>query len=297
MSTLENNIRRTLEVLLPKIQHHRQQSSAPIVLGITGLQGSGKSTWASMVVKILSQEHNLHTITVSLDDFYKTHEELVARREQDPSNKLYRTRGQPGTHDEQLAQKFFHSLKEYKGQDKLHIPSFDKSKFNGEGDRAPESEWPTITQKPDVVVFEGWCVGFQPVSQAFLEERYLLAKAGKLTINTPADHQLSHLLEVNENLKRYCDAFMGPKYFDFFIHIDTNDLRNVYTWRLQQEHKMIEAKGSGMSDEQVRAFIDGYMPSYEIYLDQLRKGLFQDKGKMVRVALNGEREIVGIEEL
>ncbi|KAI2485375.1 d-glycerate 3-kinase [Pyrenophora tritici-repentis] len=297
MSSPENNIRRTFEVLFPKIHHHRQQSSDPIILGITGLQGSGKSTWASMVVKILSQEHNLHTITVSLDDFYKTHDELVARREQDPSNKLYRTRGQPGTHDEQLAQKFFHDLKEYNGQGKLQIPSFDKSKFNGEGDRAPESEWPTITQKPDVVVFEGWCVGFQPVSQAFLEERYLLAKAGKLTINTPADHQLSHLLDVNENLKRYCDAFMGPKHFDFFIHIDTDNLRNVYTWRLQQEHKMIESKGSGMSDEQVRAFIDGYMPSYEIYLDQLCKGLFEHKGKMVRVSLNREREIEGIEEL
>jgi len=297
MSSLEDNIRRTLQVLLPRIKQHRQQSSTPIILGITGLQGSGKSTWASMVVKILSQEHDLHTITVSLDDFYQSHDELVARREQDPSNKLYRTRGQPGTHDEQLAQDLFNNLKAYKGQGKLQIPSFDKSRFNGEGDRAPKSEWPTITQKPDVVVFEGWCVGFQPVSQAFLEERYSLAQAGKLAVNTPAHHQLAHLVEVNEKLKRYCDAFMGPRHFDYFIHIDTNNLSNVYTWRLQQEHKMIEAKGSGMSDEQVRAFIDGYMPSYEIYLDQLRKGLFDEKGKMVRVVLNKERGIEGIEEL
>lgn len=297
MSSLELNIRRTLEILLPRIKQHKQQSSTPIILGITGLQGSGKSTWASMVVKILSQEHDLYTITVSLDDFYKTHDELVARREQDPSNKLYRTRGQPGTHDEQLAQKFFSDLKGYDGHGKLQIPSFDKSKFNGEGDRAPESDWPTITQKPDIVVFEGWCVGFQPVSQSFLEERYALAKVGKLTVNTPANHQLSHLSEVNENLKRYCDTFMGPQYFDFFIHIDTNDLGNVYTWRLQQEHKMIEAKGSGMSDEEVRAFIDGYMPSYEVYLDQLRKGLFGEKGRMVRVTLNRERGIEGVEEL
>lgn len=297
MSSLEHNIRRTLEILLPRIKQHQQQSSTPIILGITGLQGSGKSTWASMVVKILSQEHNLYTITVSLDDFYKTHDELVTQREQDPSNKLYRTRGQPGTHDERLAQKFFSDLKEYNGHGNLQIPSFDKSKFNGEGDRAPSPDWPTITQKPDVVVFEGWCVGFQPVSQPFLEEQYTLAKAGKLAVNTPANHQFSHLVEVNENLKRYCDTFMGPQYFDFFIHIDTNDLGNVYTWRLQQEHKLIEAKGEGMSDEEVRAFIDGYMPSYEIYLEQLRKGLFGEKGRMVRVKLDRERGVEGIEEL
>jgi D-glycerate 3-kinase len=60
---------------------------------------------------------------------------------------------------------------------------------------------------------------------------------------------------------------------------------------------MIEAKGSGMSDEQVRAFIDGYMPSYEIYLERLREGLFDDRGRMVRVVLNRERGVERIEEL
>ena len=297
MSALEQNISRTLEVLLPNIKTRQQASSEPIILGITGLQGSGKSTWASTLVKLLSQDHGLHTIAVSLDDFYKTHAKLIARRDKDPYNKLYHTRGQPGTHDEELAQKFFNELKAYTAGSGLKIPSFDKSRFNGEGDRAPDSEWPSVLQKPDVVIFEGWCVGFQPVSQAFIEERYSLAKAGKLTVNTPANHEIPHLLEVNENLKRYCDAFMGPQHFDFFIHIDTDDLHNVYTWRLEQEHKMIEAKGSGMSDNQVRAFIDGYMPSYEIYLDQLRAGLFEDEGRMVRVVLNRERSIERLEEL
>jgi D-glycerate 3-kinase len=90
---------------------------------------------------------------------------------------------------------------------------------------------------------------------------------------------------------------MGPQHFDFFIHIDTDDLNNVYTWRLQQEHKLIEAKGSGMSDDQVRAFIDGYMPNYEVYLEMLRKGLFDEKGRHVRVELDKLRRIEKIEEL
>lgn len=295
--SLEQKVRRALELLLPAIQKRHDTSSEPIILGITGLQGSGKSTWASKIVEILTLEHQLYTITISLDDLYKTHDELIAQRDRNPENKLYRTRGQPGTHDEQLAGEFFKGLREYTGEGELKIPSFDKSKFQGEGDRAPESEWPTLTRKPDVVVFEGWCVGFQPLPTTVIEEKFGLASSGKLPINTPAKHQLAHLLEVNSNLERYCKAFMGPQYFDFFIHIDTEDLRNVYTWRLQQEHKMIESKGSGMSDEQVRSFIDGYMPSYELYLDQLRRGLFEDKGRMVRVILDKGRVVERIEQL
>jgi D-glycerate 3-kinase len=297
MQDLDTNVNRVLDFLLPKLKSQHEQSSKPIILGISGLQGSGKSTWASKIVEILTSKHQLQAITISLDDLYKKHEDLIAQRNQDPDNKLYRTRGQPGTHEEQLAATFFNELRQYQGDGDLKIPSFDKSKFNGEGDRAAESDWPVITRKPDVVVFEGWCVGFQPLPSFAVEEKYQLALAGKLPINTPAQHQLQHLLVVNENLKRYCDAFMGPEHFDFFIHIDTTDLRNVYTWRLQQEHKMIEAKGSGMSDEQVRAFIDGYMPSYEIYLDRLREGLFREKGRMVRVELDKLRRIEKVEEL
>ncbi|KAF3011270.1 hypothetical protein E8E13_011678 [Curvularia kusanoi] len=297
MSTLEANIRRALDILLPKIKQQRDKSSKPIVLGITGLQGSGKSTWAAKIVEILTVEHQLQTITVSLDDFYKTHDGLIQQRDQDPNNKLYRVRGQPGTHDEELAARLFQELERYSGEDKLRIPSFDKSQFSGEGDRAPMSDWPTVTQKPDVVVFEGWCVGFQPLPTSAVEEKHTLALAGKLSVNTPAQHKTSHLLEINENLRRYCDAFMGPQHFDFFIHIDTSDLRNVYIWRLEQEHKMVAAKGSGMSDDQVRAFIDGYMPSYEIYLDTLRHGLFRDKGRMVRVVLDRQRNVEKVEEL
>lgn len=299
MSTLESNIRQALDVLLPKIKKQHETSSKPIVLGITGLQGSGKSTWAGKIVEMLTTEHDLYTITVSLDDFYKTHDGLVSQRDQDSSNGLYRVRGQPGTHDEQLAARFFADLESHGGggSRELKIPSFDKSLFNGEGDRAPESTWHSVPRKPDVVVFEGWCLGFQALPSSAVAEKHSLAVQGKLAVNTPAQHQLAHLLEVNANLERYCAAFMGARHFDFFVHIDTRDLRNVYVWRLEQEHKMIAAKGSGMSDGQVKAFIDGYMPSYEVYLDALRQGLFEDRGRMVRVVLDRERSVEKVESL
>ncbi|CAI6340694.1 unnamed protein product [Periconia digitata] len=94
MSFLDSSVRQILELLVPEFQVHKQQNSHPIVLGITGLQGSGKSTWAAGIFDMLISQHGLHAITVSLDD------NLILRRNQNPENKLYRVRGQPGTHDQ-----------------------------------------------------------------------------------------------------------------------------------------------------------------------------------------------------
>ena len=45
--------------------------------------------------------------------------------------------------------------------------------------------------------------------------------------------------------------------FDAFIHIDAEDPQYVYKWRLQQEETTRAQKGSGMTDEQVKHFVDG----------------------------------------
>ena len=45
--------------------------------------------------------------------------------------------------------------------------------------------------------------------------------------------------------------------FDAFIQLDVEDTMYVYAWRLEQEAALREAKGMGMTDEQVEAFVDG----------------------------------------
>lgn len=40
-------------------------------------------------------------------------------------------------------------------------------------------------------------------------------------------------------------------------HSDAEDTHYVYDWRLEQEAKMREAKGRGMSDAQVIEFVNG----------------------------------------
>ena len=61
------------------------------------------------------------------------------------------------------------------------IPSYDKSKFNGQGDRVAESQWHLINKpnegKVRVVIFEGWCVGFRALGEKDVQIKWEQAKA------------------------------------------------------------------------------------------------------------------------
>src|ERR1700754_1421990 len=69
---------------------------APRLLGVSALQGSGKST-AAAAMKRLAGERGVRAVSLSLDDFYLGHDARQALgREVHP---LLATRGVPGTHD------------------------------------------------------------------------------------------------------------------------------------------------------------------------------------------------------
>lgn len=306
----QTSLNEITERILPRLKEHQSKDperNSPFILGLTGLQGSGKSTWASALTTALEEQHGLRVVNVSLDDFYHTHANLVRIRDSNPGNLLLRTRGQPGTHDEALAAAFFASLHSGAG---IHVPSFDKSKFDGEGDRVPQAQWRYVPRPPpiDVLIFEGWCVGFQALTEAQVVDKWERVRAHPRAQLTPAqtryptetlgEFALEHLQAVNGNLRAYNEAFMGPERFDFFVHLDTDDLENVYRWRVDQEHALVRARGEGMSDEAVIAFVRGYMPGYELYLERLRSESFV-KGKgsesHVRVLLDRDRVVTAIE--
>lgn len=297
-------IQKALDHVLPSLERHLENQKSntakrPFILALTGLQGSGKSTWTNALVKAL-RDQNHTTINLSLDDLYLDHADLVNLRIKNPLNKLVQTRGQPGTHDLALARSFFESLNGDRG---VLIPSFDKSKFNGEGGRAPVKMWMRVPEDTtiDVVVFEGWCVGFQPLEENDLRDRWTDAvqtnSMSKFPTETLKDHTVEDLLEANAHLRDYCELFMGPRHLDFLVHLDTDDLLNVYQWRLQQEHTLRQRVGESMTDEEVVSFVKGYMPAYELYLDQLRSGFFHctssdSKKDQLRIVLDQDRKIV-----
>ena len=83
--------------------------------------------------------------------------------------------------------------------------------------------------------------------------------------------------------------------FDAFIHIDAEETGFVYAWRQEQEAALRRDKGRGMSEEQVKEFVDGYYPAYELYTGALRRGVFHGredmKGKQLRLIVGKDRKV------
>ncbi|KAF4980671.1 hypothetical protein FZEAL_3339 [Fusarium zealandicum] len=318
-----NSIEAVLAIFVPLIHAHRQKTPEPYVLGLSGLQGSGKSTWAAALSQALATQHNFKTRVMSLDDLYHDHEELVAIRTANPDNGLLQTRGQPGTHDEALAKAFFSQVRgsspeqARQGTGKVSIkwPAYDKSLHGGLGGRVPVEDWEQVSldQGLDVLIFEGWCLGFKPLTRDEVTQKWKQARASAgtateesndlLSVDTLASHDLGHLLLINENLQRYCEAFTGPQHFDGFLHLSTGKLVHVYEWRLDQERALRRHK-PGMTDEQVIKFVRGYMPAYELYLNSLQtEDFFRGSGdgadakQHVQVVLSRTRDVIHVKEL
>ena len=67
---------------------------------------------------------------------------------------LFLTRGAPGTHDTKMLFQCIKNLKAKKFK-YINIPKFDKSI----DDRVQKRQWLKVKKKPNIVIFEGWCVG------------------------------------------------------------------------------------------------------------------------------------------
>ena len=134
------------------IVRRHAKGGAPLLVGLSGSQGSGKSTRAGKLAALLA-EQSLATAVLSLDDFYLTRAERegLART----VHPLFVTRGVPGTHDMALLGQVLDCLLTSARRDVVHIPRFDKPS----DDRLPEVDWRCWQGQADVVLLEGWCVG------------------------------------------------------------------------------------------------------------------------------------------
>ena len=116
--------------LIDRILECKAASDLPLVIGVNGSQGSGKTTLADLVVSILEQVHGLRALSLSIDDFYLTRAERV--RLAVTIHPLLATRGVPGTHDIELACRTLERLQRF--SEPVAVPRFDKSR----DDRFPE---------------------------------------------------------------------------------------------------------------------------------------------------------------
>jgi D-glycerate 3-kinase len=194
----------------------RHPKPPPLFVAIQGPQGSGKTYITSLLTQHLpSPPHNLKLATLSIDDLYLPHRKLRELKEQlYPGNRLLEGRGLPGTHDLEFGIGVLGRLKNInQGSPEapgVVLPVFDKSLHNGEGDRLPLNYH--ATQGPlDIVIVEGWCMGFSSISSSTLRARW----EGM----DPEMKQwcgLGHVREVNRLLEAYEGLWA---FFDVFIQV------------------------------------------------------------------------------
>ena len=214
------------------------------IIGLTGGQGTGKSTISIILKIILKEAYNLETVIFSIDDFYKTlnERETMSKKISD----LFLTRGVPGTHDTKM---LFQCIKNLKTNNfkKMNIPKFDKSIDN----RLSKSNWLQVKKKPNIVIFEGWCVG-----ASAQKNKDLISPINKL--EKYKDKKKIWRQKVNLKLrKEYKKIF---DLIDKLIFLKVPSFKYVLKWRLLQEKKLrITSKGNKtMNDKQVENFIMYY---------------------------------------
>ncbi|KLT40440.1 DUF1900-domain-containing protein [Cutaneotrichosporon oleaginosum] len=266
--------------------HKRHSGPGPLMVGLQGPQGCGKTTLCDSLVSSLEGK-GLSVAVLSLDDLYRTHAGLKQLAAERPNNALLTGRGPPGTHDVELATRVLKEVQDINPRGHVDLPVFDKSLCGGEGDRSPSTVG--VDGPLDIFVLEGWSFGFGPLSSSELDAR-LAAKDGKYF----PKYGSQELHELNTYLAAFAEAVYP--FFSAVVQIEPDSYEHVFRWRLQQEHEMKDEKGEGMSDEAVHAFVERYMPSYELWAGGVLDAGAPWAGNVLRLRYGKDREVTGVEE-
>ncbi|MEI9851569.1 MAG: kinase [Sphingomonas sp.] len=217
----------------------RAIAGVPLLVGINGAQGSGKTTLCRFLGALLA-EHGLRSAVLSLDDLYlpRMERQALART----LHPLFATRGVPGTHDVPLATAILDALL---AGEAAALPQFDKSI----DDRAAETV--AVPAGTDIVLFEGWCVGAPPQPAADL-----VRPINRLEAEEDADGVWRGAV----------NAALAGDYARLFARIGTlvmlrpPGFGSVFAARRLQEEKL-RARGGGaqmMDDAALERFIQHY---------------------------------------
>ncbi len=223
----------------------RRGKDGPLWVSINGPQGSGKSTLADFLARLLREEFALAPVVLSLDDFYLPRPQRLQRAER--IHPLFATRGVPGTHDVELAMQLFAELEQAGPETPLSLPRFDKAA----DERCPPTQWPRLQERPDVILFEGWCNHCPPQS-----ERELVDPLNEL--EEREDPRAVWRRSVNDFLSDYHHNLFRPP--DLLLYLRIPSFDRVLQWRGLQERKLKQRLGpdAGMNEAQLRRFIRHY---------------------------------------
>ena len=258
----------------PQVAQVRGQ---PLVVGVNGPQGAGKSTLCAALVAAFRAD-GVRAFAISVDDFYLTRAEQVALAARHPGNRFLEHRGAPGTHDVALGDATLRALRGLGRADAgpVTVPVYDKSAHGGRGDRAPVGCFPfdtppggppagravaplarssVVEGRLDVLLVEGWMLGF---------------RTGVDPANPPDPLDLD---------RKPVDAALRPygrwmAHVDTFVHLDapTERLSQVVDWRVDAERARRAAGATALTDAEARDYIERFLPLYRAYAPTLAAG-------------------------
>ena len=251
-----------LEIVIPLSVYLNsfQKRNIPYLIGLTGGQGSGKTTLSIFLQKILIDVFKKRAVGFSIDDIYKTKEdrEKIAKK----IHPLCSVRGVPGTHDIGLGNETIDSLFEAKSNTYTHIPSFSKILDM----HHPKKDWRKYKGRPNFIFFDAWCGGAKPIPN--FKWRPPLNKLEK----EKDPEQVWAKWSNNELAGDYQKLFNR---FDKLIFIQVKKMKNVYENRWLQEKNM--SKGikdkkllkNIMNKNQIKKFVMHYERLTRHILDEM----------------------------
>jgi len=223
----------------------KAEKKTPYFVGLAGGQGTGKTTISSLIKIILIKYFKFNVFRISIDDFYKTRKERINLSKR--VHPMLLTRGVPGTHDINMMLNFFRKSKSKKFN-RLKLPKFNKAI----DDRFNKKKWYDLKKKPDIIIFEGWCVG------AKSEKNNTLKK----TINS-----LEKAKDQKQIWRKYVNNQLKSKYKKLYsqlnclVYLKAKNFSLLQRWRMKQERKLWiknKVKSKIMNREDVLNFMQTY---------------------------------------
>ena len=207
----------------------------PNVIGLTGAQGSGKTTLATMLV-LWARQQGINASSVSLDDYYLSQQQRAVFAA--TVHPLLAMRGMPGSHAIEQA---INDAKAVLGAEAIALPVFDKALDQPVAARKP--------QRVDLLIVEGWCLGVTPQSP---EQLWPAVNALELT----EDQDASWRTFVNQQLAGQYQQYW--QLFEQLIWLKAPDWPAICRWRKLQEQQLWLCRGNGMSDAELERFMQSF---------------------------------------
>ncbi len=250
--------------------NNRTNKSKPYLIGLGGGQGTGKTTISSILKIVLTKYFKLNVFKISIDDLYKTRKDRIKLSKK--IHPLLMTRGVPGTHDINFIFDLLKKTKE-KPFNQLRLPKFNKAM----DDRLKRKSWYLVKKVPDVIIFEGWCVGAR-------SEKNITLKKSINFLERTADKNLRWRKYVNGQLQtKYKKLFSK---LDCLLFLKAGNFKLLQSWRLKQEallksNTKNKANSKIMSKNEVLTFMQTYQ--------RVTQNMFKFAPKYSSIVLNLNR--------